>query len=1115
MNYQPVNEADLVQYVANMLAKLGWNIDSDVKTEVILDSGTHKMRADIVLYYQPHLPLAIIECKLNLQLAAAIKQAKKYTEILAVPYLFATDGNEVFFVKDINKSKIYNQFLLTEFPSKELLWHEYCAYHNYDDNQQRLVAQKHFNFKDHKFRHYQVTAVNKVIEAIAKQQKRILLAMAIGSGKSLVVLQVIWQLIQSGYAHRVLVLSDRKDLKLQTYSLYHSVFGRLVCSIDGKQVKNGYYVYIGQYQTLATELYSQRLFEQLPPDYFDVIVADECHNGIGKDSTWQQLLSYFNSAVQIGTTATPTMNAVDYFGGPVYLYDLQQSVNEGNVATARLLQFNNTMTLAEKDGVGTKNEDYFDYDLTSYFRIEYVAKAITAFLNSFDSMAKTIIFCSSRRHARYLRDSLARLNQLQMAKDSRYVVRFTADDDKNPSILSDFKNPDSPYPVIVTSVDKLISGVEIPSCKVIVIDREVKSLHVLMQMITRGSRFSKAHNKTEFTILDFSSSTKRYARELKKVVKETIQINELEQLSTFANPLKVDEEVPFNQVRVIVLGDERVGKSALIKSLTEKDIGSNVQSTEGKANSEATIAGVQLNISEFSKPGIIAFTHEIFFTPNSLYVYVLDANKKESGGGYNVWLRLIKAKTDGAPIIIVVNRANLNTIETNELERVKTELNIVDIVYITAHSDENLFKNAIAKNLKKLTNDTADLPQRWHLVKKALLTIDRSQISTINFKEMCEQHGIEDLSQMRYLLNSIKVTGDLFLHQHDYNFIEVKVVSYSLIEHWINILSKMSSTSIVGKYTRDEIFATLNTQQQHKLNDINWFIDFLIQYQQIFKFDDNTFLLPFKLYSFSPTFDVTPYQQGINYRFQYQSGFLVKIVYELAVALQKYIDFEKFNMFQQGVILSLNNAKAFVLVDEPNKTIDIAIDKESEDAKQLFTEIKHKIREINGPNMQVEEQMAVTEMVYEDEGLLANNDMFKSGDNEAQLPQTLLDDFKQWEYQLLVKIHQAMTLELNVEVQQRLPDLKRELTSVKMPIIRLLDGCKVLQGNDDVNNILPFANKVSNALNHLQGNNSIAYDLTRTYAAELMQWRQFNTQFNKIVEHYGLPETLMVSGGEL
>src|SRR2546423_7909478 len=378
-------------------------------------------------------------------------------------------------------------------------------------------------------RYYQRIAINRTVGAIAKGEDRILLVMATGTGKTYTAFQIIWRLWKSGAKKRILFLVDRNILANQTKINDFKPFGTAMTKIANRTVDKSYEIYLSLYQAVTGTEEEQDIYKEFSPDFFDLVIVDECHRGSAAvDASWRRLLDYFSSATQIGMTATPKetkdVSNIEYFGEPIYTYSLRQGIEDGFLAPYKVIRIGLDKDLegwrpekGKLDRYGQEIEDRtyndldFDQSLVLKKRTEVVAHKITEFLKATDRFAKTIVFCENIDHAERMRQALVNANADLAAANKRYVMRITGDDDEGKAQLDNFIDPESTFPVIVTTSRLMSTGVDAQTCKLIVLDRRIASMTEFKQIIGRGTRINEDYGKLYFTIMDFKRATALFA----------------------------------------------------------------------------------------------------------------------------------------------------------------------------------------------------------------------------------------------------------------------------------------------------------------------------------------------------------------------------------------------------------------------------------------------------------------------------------------------------------------------------------------------------------------------------------------------------------------------------
>jgi type I restriction enzyme R subunit len=544
MDKQQLSERDIcTQYITPALIRSGWELATQVREEFSLTNGrilvrgklharARNKRADYVLFYKPNLPIAVIEAKDNRHsLGDGMQQGLGYGELLQVPFIFSSNGDGFLFHNKIAVDGVIEREIgLDEFPSAETLWQWWAAHRGLSEAQQNLVKQDYYSDGSDKTpRYYQLLAIDKTIEAIAKGQNRILLVMATGTGKTFTAFQIIWRLWKSKTKQRILFLADRNILVDQTMTNDFKSFGSAMTKIQKRQADKSYEIYLSLYQAVTGTEEEQKIYKQFSRDFFDLIVIDECHRGsAAEDSAWRQILEYFASATQVGLTATPKetreVSNIDYFGEPIYTYSLRQGIDDGFLAPYKVVRIDIDRDLVgwrpsvgQKDKYGHEIEDRiynqrdFDKTLVLEPRTQLVAKKISDFLRQTNRFDKTIVFCENIDHAERMRQALVNENADLAADNARYVMRITGDNEEGKAELDNFIFPESTYPVIATTSKLMTTGVDAQTCKLIVLDQRIQSMTEFKQIIGRGTRINEDYGKFYFTIIDFKKATELFA----------------------------------------------------------------------------------------------------------------------------------------------------------------------------------------------------------------------------------------------------------------------------------------------------------------------------------------------------------------------------------------------------------------------------------------------------------------------------------------------------------------------------------------------------------------------------------------------------------------------------
>ncbi|RJK13887.1 DEAD/DEAH box helicase [Escherichia coli] len=477
----------------------------------------------------------MIEAKANKhEIGKGMQQGIEYARLLDVPFVFATNGDGFIF-RDATAAEgecLEKQITLDDFPSPAELWQKFCLWKGYTQAQLPVITQDYYDDGSGKSpRYYQLQAINKTIEAVSNGQNRVLLVMATGTGKTYTAFQIIWRLWKSKNKKRILFLADRNILVDQTKNNDFQPFGTAMTKVSGRTIDPAYEIHLALYQAITGPEEDQKAFKQVAPDFFDLIVIDECHRGsASEDSAWREILDYFSSATQIGLTATPKetheVSSTDYFGDPVYVYSLKEGIEDGFLAPYKVVRVDIDVDLqgwrptkGQTDLNGEVIDDRIynqkDFDRTMVIdeRTELVARTITDYLKRTNPMDKTIVFCNDIDHAERMRRALVNLNPEQVKKNDKYVMKITGDDEIGKAQLDNFINPKKPYPVIATTSELMTTGVDAKTCKLVVLDQNIQSMTKFKQIIGRGTRIDERYGKLWFTILDFKKATELFADE--------------------------------------------------------------------------------------------------------------------------------------------------------------------------------------------------------------------------------------------------------------------------------------------------------------------------------------------------------------------------------------------------------------------------------------------------------------------------------------------------------------------------------------------------------------------------------------------------------------------------
>lgn len=493
-------------------------------------------RADYLLYLNANNPIAVVEAKdNNHSVSFGLQQAMTYAQMLDIPFAYSSNGDG--FAEHDFLTGTERQFGLDEFPTEDELIARYKAESNggtgITPSQQAVLNQPYYSSQTtYPPRYYQRIAINRTVDAIARGQNRILLVMATGTGKTYTAFQIVYRLLKSGMKRKVLYLADRNILVDQSiqqdFAPLEKVIHKVNFAKDDRSTITSHEVYFSLYQQLVGDDDQEHFSELFTPDFFDLIIVDECHRGSAKEeSRWRRILEYFSSATQIGMTATPKetkyISNVTYFGDPIYTYSLKEGIEDGFLAPFKVINITTDISegwrpeKGQLDKFGNPIEDRiytnsdFDYNIIIEDRVQQVASEITRYLKATDRMAKTIVFCANEDAAERMRIALVNLNSDMVKKNSDYVVRITGSDVYGKSKLDYFISVSAPYPVIATTSKLLSTGADCKMTKLIVLDEMIGSMTEFKQIIGRGTRLREKEGKTHFVVMDFRNVTRLFS----------------------------------------------------------------------------------------------------------------------------------------------------------------------------------------------------------------------------------------------------------------------------------------------------------------------------------------------------------------------------------------------------------------------------------------------------------------------------------------------------------------------------------------------------------------------------------------------------------------------------
>jgi type I restriction enzyme, R subunit len=546
INKKELTEVDICDlFISPAIKNAGWDMRRQVRREVTLAPGPiivhgktshrdkkNKKFADYVLYWDRGVPIGVVEAKDNNHtVSQGMQQALGYAELLHVPSAFASNGDA--FASHDNTAPpgrdIETEFSLEQFPAPLTLWQRYRQYRGISTADDKLVLEPFYQDSSGKEpRYYQTNAINRVIEAVTQGKNRILLVMATGTGKTYTAFQIIWRLWKAQAVKRVLYLVDRNFLADQPLLDDFKPFGKAMVKVRNRKIDPSYEIYLALYQAITGPEENDKIFKKLSPGFFDLVIVDECHRGsAADDSAWREILEYFSGAIQLGMTATPKetkyVSNITYFKPPVYTYSLRQGIADGFLAPYKVIRididkdiYGWTPPPGMVDDLGqcveerTYNQKDMDRILVLNQRTKLVARRVIQYLMATDPYAKTIIFCEDIDHAERMRVAIINAAGALAVNHPRYVMRITGDSPEGKAELTNFIDRESQFPVIATTSELLTTGLNVRTCKLIVIDKTINSMSIFKQIIGRGTRVEEEYNKFFFTIIDFKKATELF-----------------------------------------------------------------------------------------------------------------------------------------------------------------------------------------------------------------------------------------------------------------------------------------------------------------------------------------------------------------------------------------------------------------------------------------------------------------------------------------------------------------------------------------------------------------------------------------------------------------------------
>lgn len=726
MDKKSLSERDICsKFITPAIVKAGWDKFSQILEEVSFTDGKiyvrgkltargTKKRADYILYYKSNIPIAIVEAKDNKHtVGAGIQQALDYARILDIPCVFSSNGDGfLFHDMTVTAGKIETILDNNNFPTPAQLWEKYKKYKGITTPEaEKVISQDYFlDGSGRRPRYYQQIAVNRSVEAIAKGQNRILLVMATGTGKTYTAFQIIHRLWKSGTKKRILFLADRNALIDQTRRGDFKHFKEKMTVVKNRMIDKSYEVYLALYQGLSGNDEEANAYKQFSREFFDLIVIDECHRGSAKeDSAWREILNYFEKATHIGLTATPKetkeVSNSEYFGDPIYTYSLKQGIDDGFLAPYRVIRVNINIDAEgwrpqtgkrDKDGILVDDKVYnrkdFDKTLVIDERTEIVAQKLTEFLKGYDRFAKTIVFCTDIDHANRMRTAIANANADLVAKNSKYVMQITGDNDEGKRELDNFINPEERYPVIATTSELMTTGVDAQTCKIIVLDSEIKSMTKFKQIIGRGTRINEEFNKLFFSILDFRNVTDLFAD--KEFDGDPIRIKPVDE-KTDLTTIITDEEKEVSLIEDELTGEEIKIDPKIRYPESEENDDLEDKTKERKSRQKVYVNGVDVSV---------LISRELYFDSNGkpITISLKDHTREIITGQYASLKDFLTLWNNSEKKEAIIRELEDQGIMIEALQSaVNKEIDLFDLICHLAYDQPPLTRRERANNVKK------------------------------------------------------------------------------------------------------------------------------------------------------------------------------------------------------------------------------------------------------------------------------------------------------------------------------------------------------------------------------------------------------------------------------
>jgi type I restriction enzyme R subunit len=776
INKKTLSERDIcTKFITPAIESAGWDRLTQILEEVSFTDGRiyvrgkltargKRKRADYILYYNSN-PLAIIEAKdNNHSVNAGIQQALDYAETLDIPFVFSSNGDGfLFHDHTASDDSIETELSLENFPSPQVLWEKFKKYKGIVSKQQeKIISQQYYSDgSGRKPRYYQEIAINRTLEAISKGENRVLLVMATGTGKTYTAFQIVYRLWKAKVKKRILYLADRNVLISQTKNNDFRFFGDKMTWVKHRQVDKSFEVYLALYQGLSGTDEAANIYKQFSPDFFDLVIIDECHRGsASEDSAWREILSYFKNATHLGLTATPKetneVSNIQYFGEPVYTYSLKQGIEDGFLAPYRVVRIGLNIDLegwrpdkGKLDKSGNEIEDRiynrrdFDRNIAIDERTDTVAAKITEFLKGAGRFSKTIVFCVDIDHAERMRTALAKANPELVKENYKYVMQITGDNIEGKNELDNFINPEEKYPVIATTSKLMSTGVDAQTCKVIVLDSNIQSMTEFKQIIGRGTRIREDFGKLYFTILDFRNVTDLFADP--DFDGPPIRVKEATE-DTDLSLVEEEEEENTDPIIDTISGEEMVLKKPSIRYPEN-----NMTSFVGERPQKIYVNGVDVSV---------LVSREMYFDNNGkpITVSLKDHTKEIIKNHFATLNDFLNKWNDGEKKAAIIKELEEQGIMVEALtEAVDKEADLFDIICHVAYDKPPLSRKERANNVKKRNYFTKYGPQARKVLEALLDKYADEGITTIENNEVL---SIDPLTEFGTPLEIIRMFGN-------------------------------------------------------------------------------------------------------------------------------------------------------------------------------------------------------------------------------------------------------------------------------------------------------------------------------------------------------------------